>query len=263
MKKTKSIAYYKKALRYMPGGVNSPVRAFKAVGGSPVFIDRAKGSKIYDVDGNSYIDYMLSWGPIILGHAHPEVVKVIVAAAKKGTSFGASTLAEIELAQLITQAFPGIDEVRLVNSGTEATMSAIRLARGYTKKDKLVKFSGCYHGHSDSLLVKAGSGAATLGVPTSSGVPRDFIKHTIVLPYNDIESVRRTLQKKHKDIAAIIIEPVAGNMGVVTPNHNFIKELRELTKEYGVLLIFDEVITGFRFCFGGVQNILEIKPDIT
>ena len=247
----------------MPAGVNSPVRAFKAVGGSPVFIKKGKGSKIYDVDGNSYIDYVLSWGPLILGHAHKQVIDSIVRAAKTGVSFGAPTVAENEIAQLIKSAMPGMESLRLVNSGTEATMSAIRLARSHTGKDKIIKFQGAYHGHSDGLLVKAGSGAATFGVPTSSGVPRSYVQDTIVLPFNDIEKVRAVISARHKKIAAVIIEPVCGNMGVVSPENKFLQKLRTITRQYGVLLIFDEVMTGFRFCFGGVQNLLKVKPDIT
>ncbi len=263
MSNIKSKQYYKQALSLMPAGVNSPVRAFKAVGGKPVFIKWGKGSKIYDVDGNSYIDYVLSWGPLILGHAHKQVINSIVQAAKAGTSFGAPTAAENEIAQLIKSAMPGMERMRLVNSGTEAAMSAIRLARSYTGKDKIIKFQGAYHGHSDGLLVKAGSGAATFGVPTSSGVPRSSARDTIVLPFNDIEKVRVVISAGHKKIAAVIIEPVCGNMGVVQPENKFLQKLRTITRQYGILLIFDEVMTGFRFCFGGAQNLLKVKPDIT
>ncbi|MFH1062948.1 MAG: glutamate-1-semialdehyde 2,1-aminomutase [Candidatus Omnitrophota bacterium] len=254
---------YKQAKKIMPAGVNSPVRAFGAVGGDPIFIKKGKGARIYDVDGNSYIDYVLSWGPLILGHAEKQVVAYIKQALNNGTSFGAPTEAETKIATMINQAFPSMEKMRLVSSGTEATMSAIRLARGFTKKDKIIKFEGCYHGHTDSLLVKAGSGAATFGVPTSIGVPHDLTKNTIVLPYNNIDQVRAVVQTSHKQIAAIIIEPVCGNMGVVVPKDNFLADLRQITNEYGILLIFDEVMTGFRFCFGGAQSIFKIKPDIT
>ncbi len=254
---------YRQAKEIMPAGVNSPVRAFGAVGGDPIFIKKGKGSRIYDVDGNSYIDYVLSWGPLILGHAEKQVVAYIKQVLSNGTSFGAPTEAETKIAQMINQVFPSMEKMRLVNSGTEATMSAIRLARGFTKKDKIIKFEGCYHGHTDSLLVKAGSGAATFGVPTSTGVPHDLIKNTIVLPYNDIDQVRAAIKAEHKQIAAVIIEPVCGNMGVVVPKDNFLSDLRQITKEYGILLIFDEVMTGFRFCFGGAQSIFKINPDIT
>lgn len=247
----------------MPAGVNSPVRAFKAVGGVPVFIKAGKGSKIFDVDGNSYIDYVLSWGPLILGHAHKQVINSIVQAAIKGATFGAPTVAENEIAQLIKSAIPSMQSMRLVNSGTEATMSAIRLARSYTQRDKIIKFQGAYHGHSDGLLVKAGSGAATFGVPTSSGVPRSSVADTIVLPFNDIEKVESQVAARHKKIAAIIIEPVCGNMGVVAPMNKFLQNLRAITSKYGILLIFDEVMTGFRFCFGGAQKLFKVKPDIT
>ncbi len=259
----KSYNYFKQAVKLMPGGVNSPVRAFSAVGGNPLFIAKGRGSRIYDVDGNSYIDYVLSWGPLILGHAPKPVIDSVRSTLLKGTSFGAPIKKEIELAKIITQAFPGIEMLRLVNSGTEATMSAIRLARGYTKKDKIIKFDGCYHGHSDSLLVKAGSGATTFGVPTSAGVIKDFAKNTIVLPYNDIDKLNSIISSAYKQIAAVILEPVCGNMGVVLPKKNFLADLRKITKKHGVLLIFDEVITGFRFCFGGAQKLFNIKPDIT
>ena len=255
--------YYKQAVKVIPGGVNSPVRAFGAVGGSPVFIEKGKGSRVYDVDGNAYIDYVLSWGPLILGHAHQDVVKAVRQAAAKGMSFGAPTKAETQLAEMITGAFPGMQKVRLVNSGTEAVMSAIRLARGFTKRNKIIKFEGSYHGHSASVLVKAGSGAATFGAPTSAGVPRGFTKNTIVLPYNDIKRVRSVIAAEHSRIAAVIVEPVCGNMGVVLPKRHFLSELRALTERYRIVLIFDEVMTCFRFCFGGVQNIFHIKPDIT
>lgn len=253
----KSEKYYKQALALMPGGVNSPVRAFHAVGGDPVFIKAGKGSKIYDVDDNSYIDYVLSWGPLILGHAHKQVIKSIVQAAQAGTSFGAPTAAENGIAQLIKSAIPSMQSLRLVNSGTEATMSAIRLARSYTGKDKIIKFEGAYHGHSDGLLVKAGSGAATFCVPTSSGVPRGYAQDTIVLPFNDIEKLRIVIAARHKNIAAVIIEPVCGNMGVVAPLNKFLQKLRNITRQYGVLLIFDEVMTGFRFVSEGCKTCLK------
>ena len=261
--RAKSKSYYEQALSLMPGGVNSPVRAFNAVGGNPVFMKNGKGSRIYDVDGNSYIDYVLSWGPLILGHAHKQVINSIIKAAAKGTSFGAPTVKENEIAQLIKSAIPGMERLRLVNSGTEATMSAIRLARSYTRKNKIVKFQGAYHGHSDGLLVSAGSGAATFGVPTSSGVPRGSVADTIVLPFNNIEEFESVIAAQHKNIAAVIVEPVCGNMGVVVPENKFLENLRTITRQRGILLIFDEVMTGFRFCFGGAQKIQKVKPDIT
>jgi len=263
VKKRKKSDYFRRALRLIPGGVNSPVRAFGAVGGYPLFIEKGKGSRIYDVDGNAYIDYVLSWGPLILGHSRREVIAAIKQAAEKGASFGAPTPGEVMLAEMLTAAFPSMEQVRLVNSGTEATMSALRLARGYTKKDTIIKFEGCYHGHSDGLLVKAGSGAATFGVPTSAGVPGDYAKHTIVVPYNDIDALRSVIAGRHKQIAAVIIEPVCGNMGVVVPKPDFLAELRRITRKYGVMLIFDEVMTGFRLCFGGAQTLYGIDPDIT
>jgi len=259
----KSKYWFEKAQKYIPGGVNSPVRAFKAVGGNPLFIDRASGSKIYDVDGNEYIDYVGSWGPMILGHAHPEVVRAIQAAAGNGLSFGASTSLEVELAQLICQRFPSIEQVRMVNSGTEAVMSAIRLARGYKGRDKIIKFEGCYHGHVDSLLVKAGSGATTLGVPTSGGIPTSLAQQTIALPFNDIDQVSRVLQDFRREIACIIVEPVPGNMGVILPRKGFLEDLRELTERHDIVLIFDEVISGFRLSQGGAQELYHIKPDLT
>ncbi|MEW6380487.1 MAG: glutamate-1-semialdehyde 2,1-aminomutase [bacterium] len=255
--------WFEKAQKYIPGGVNSPVRAFKAVGGNPLFIDRASGSKIYDADGNEYIDYVGSWGPMILGHTHPQVVQAIQAAAEKGLSFGASTSLEVELAQLICQMVPSIEQVRMVNSGTEAVMSAIRLARGYKGRDKIIKFEGCYHGHVDSLLVKAGSGATTLGIPTSGGIPNSLAQHTIALPFNDIDQVNRVLQDYRRDIACIIVEPVPGNMGVILPRKGFLEDLRELTERHDIVLIFDEVISGFRLGPGGAQEQYNIKPDLT
>lgn len=263
MKTKKSEIFYKKAVELMPGGVNSPVRAFKAVGGSPLFIQKAKGSKIYDVDGNVYVDYVLSWGPMILGHSHPSVVKALKKAIENGTSFGAPTSLEIELARMIIKAYPSIEKVRMVNSGTEATMSAIRVARGFTKRDKIIKFEGCYHGHADGLLVKAGSGATTFGVPDSPGVPRDYAKNTITLPFNDIRAFRDVIQKDWKDIAGVIIEPVVGNIGCVLPKDGFLETLRKETEKYGIVLIFDEVMTGFRVSYGGAQKYYGINPDIT
>jgi len=258
-----SAALFEEAKRYIPGGVNSPVRAFKAVGATPVFISKASGSRIWDVEGNEYIDYVSSWGPMILGHSHPAVVDAINEAAKKGTSYGTPTEMEIEMARLVTRAFPSIDLVRMVSSGTEAAMSAIRLARGYTGRDKIIKFEGCYHGHSDSLLVKAGSGVATLGIPGSPGVPKSLAELTVTLPFNNIEAVRFAVDKYGDDVACIIIEPVAGNMGVVPPRSGFLEELRKITYERGILLIFDEVITGFRLTCGGFQNLAGIEPDLT
>lgn len=259
----KSKQYYKKALNHMPGGVNSPVRAFRAVGGNPIFIARAKGSKIYDVDGNRYIDYVLSWGPIILGHAYPSVIKALKKALQKGTSYGAPTYLEIELAELVKKAFPSIEKIRMVNSGTEATMSAIRVARGFTKRNKVVKFEGCYHGHVDGLLVQAGSGGATFGVPDSLGIPQSYTAETIVLPFNDEKILKSVMNKHWRDIACVIVEPVVGNMGCILPKEDFLKTLREETEKYGIVLIFDEVMTGFRVSYGGAQQYYGIKPDIT
>ncbi|MBI3989292.1 MAG: glutamate-1-semialdehyde 2,1-aminomutase, partial [candidate division NC10 bacterium] len=254
---------FEEAKRYLPGGVDSPVRAFRAVGGEPFFVERAKGSKLYDVDGNEYIDYVCSWGPLILGHAHPQVIKAIQEAAEKGTSYGAPTPSETELAKLVMNAFPSIERLRFVSSGTEATMSAIRVARGFTGRDKIIKFEGCYHGHADSLLVKAGSGAMTFGVPDSAGVPADLARHTLTLPYNDLDSVMKTFEAVGSEIACLIVEPVAGNMGVVLPKRGFLEGLREITVRFGALLIFDEVITGFRLGLNGAQGIYGIRPDLT
>jgi glutamate-1-semialdehyde-2,1-aminomutase len=259
----KSQQLFNQANQYMPGGVNSPVRAFKSVGITPLMIDRGAGSRIYDVDGNEFIDYVCSWGPLILGHSHPEVIEAICTAARKGTSFGACCAEEVELTRMICEAFPAIDKVRLVNSGTEATMSAVRLARAFTGRDKIIKFEGCYHGHADSFLIKAGSGLLTTGVPTSSGVPKSFIDQTLVCKYNDLESVKKAFMQSGPNIAAVIVEPVAGNMGLVPPKPGFLKGLREITRLYGSLLIFDEVITGFRLCYGGVQTMAGIEPDLT
>lgn len=259
----KSAQLLKSAVKIIPGGVNSPVRAFKAVGGGPLFISRAKGSKIYDADGNEYIDYIGSWGPMILGHAHPKVTAALKKALDRGTSYGAPTELEVTLAGLTLKAFPSMDMVRFVSSGTEATMSAIRLARAYTKRDGILKFEGCYHGHADSLLVKAGSGAATLGVPDSPGVPQDLAKHTYTATFNDLDSVRAIFEKGPEKIACIIVEGAPGNMGVALPKVGFMEGLREITKKYGALLIMDEVMSGFRLCYGGAQKIYGIDPDLT
>lgn len=263
MKKTKSLNLYKKALELIPGGVNSPVRAFKAVNSSPLFIKGAKGSKIYDVDGNEFIDYVLSWGPMILGHAHPAIINALKKAIENGTSYGAPTPLEIELAKMIMDFYPSIEKLRMVNSGTEATMSAIRVARGFTRRDKIIKFEGCYHGHFDGLLVKAGSGAATLGIPDSAGVPESYAKETISLPFNDIKAFKSILEKEANSIACVIVEPVVGNMGCILPIEGFLETLREETAKYGIVLIFDEVMTGFRVSRGGAQSYYGIKPDLT
>ncbi|HEY8530502.1 MAG TPA: glutamate-1-semialdehyde 2,1-aminomutase [Paenibacillaceae bacterium] len=259
----RSRAAFEKAKRFMPGGVNSPVRAFKAVGLTPVVIERGKGSRIYDIDGQSYIDYVLSWGPLIVGHAHPEVVEAIRRTAENGTSFGAPTELETALAELVCERIPSVEMVRMVNSGTEATMSALRLARGFTGRSKIVKFEGCYHGHADSLLIKAGSGVATLGLPDSPGVPPATAGSTITAPYNDLEAVRLAFERYGEDIAAVIVEPVAGNMGVVPPKPGFLEGLRELTRRYGSLLIFDEVMTGFRVHYHSAQGLYGVTPDLT
>ena len=262
MKLDKSIELFQRGEKHLVGAVNSPVRAFKSVGGIPIFIREAKGSKIKDVDGNEYIDFVQSYGPMILGHRNSYVESSIKKYLKRGYSFGASTMGEIKLAEIVCEAFPGMDKVRFVNSGTEAIISAIRLARAYTKKNKIIKFSGCYHGHMDAMLVAAGSGLATLSLPGSAGVPDEAVKNTLIAEYNNITSVRNHI-KKHNDIAAVIIEPIAGNMGVVKPSDAFIKKLREVTKEHGILLIVDEVMTGFRSKFGGAQELLGIQADIT
>lgn len=259
----RSSELFARAQQFIPGGVNSPVRAFKAVGGTPFFVKRGTGSHIIDADGNEYIDYVCSWGPLILGHAHPEVVSAATDAIKNGSSFGAPTEAEIQLASMICQAFPSIDMVRLVNSGTEAVMSAIRIARGFTGRSKLIKFAGCYHGHADYLLVKAGSGATTLGVPDSAGIPPDFAQLTVTLPYNDTDTFAQVMSDIGDEVAAVIVEPIAGNMGVVPPRHGFLEALRELTHKHNAVLIFDEVITGFRVCYGGAQTLYNIQPDMT
>lgn len=264
MKKfTESRKLFKRAGRSIPGGVNSPVRAFRAVGGNPLFIDHAKGSRIYDADGNAYIDYVLSWGPMILGHAHPVVIKALKKAVARGTSYGAPTALEIELAEQVLKIYPSMDKVRMVNSGTEATMSAIRVARGFTGRDKIIKFDGCYHGHADGLLVKAGSGAATFGLPDSPGVPKSYAKNTITLPYNDSAALTRMIEKDWREIACVIVEPVVGNIGCVLPRPGFLETLRAVTKKHGIVLIFDEVMTGFRVSFGGAQKHYGIRPDMT
>ena len=254
---------FKEAQQYLPGGVDSPVRAFKAVGGTPPFIKKGHGSWIIDVDGNEYIDYVGSWGPLILGHAYPQVVTAIRQAAENGTTFGASTESEVTLAKMVTEAVPSIEMVRFVNSGTEATMSALRLARAFTGRDKIIKFAGGYHGHSDGLLVKAGSGLATLGLPDSPGVPESYIRDTLIAPYNNTEAVVQLFNSYPDEIAAIIVEPVAANMGIVPPQPGFLEDLRKLTGDYGALLIFDEVITGFRVAYRGAQSIFNITPDLT
>jgi glutamate-1-semialdehyde 2,1-aminomutase len=257
-----SAAAFDAARRVIPGGVNSPVRAFRAVGGVPLFVDRGEGSRFQDIDGNWYIDYVLSWGPLILGHAHPEVLEATTRALEKGTSFGAPTLAETELAELITGSIPGVDEVRLVSSGTEATMSALRLARAATRRSKILKFAGCYHGHSDMLLVQVGSGVATLGLPDSPGVPAGATADTLVAPFNDLEAVQRIFADAGEQIAAVIVEPVAGNMGLVPPVDGFLQGLRSLTQAHGALLIFDEVMTGFRVSPTGAVGLFGIEPDL-
>ena len=263
METTTSWKMFEQAKEVIPGGVNSPVRACKSVGCDPLFISKASGSSIFDVDGNEYIDFVSSWGPMIMGHAHPEILDAVQQAAVNGTSFGAPTPAEIELASLVVDSVPSIEKVRFVSSGTEATMSAVRLARGYTGRKKVVKFDGCYHGHSDSFLVKAGSGVITLGIPGSPGVPDDIVKNTISIPYNDVDTLTKTLTEQGDDIACIIVEPVGGNMGCVPPADGFLQALRDLTAEHGVVLIFDEVITGFRLAYGGAQEYYNVTPDLT
>ena len=263
MKTSRSEASFARAQRVIPGGVNSPVRAFRGVGGTPRFIERGEGSRIFDVDGNSYIDYVCSWGPLLLGHNAPEVTGALREVLESGTSFGAPTEREVELAELIIQAVPSIEMVRLVNSGTEATMSALRVARGFTGRDLTIKFEGCYHGHVDSLLVKAGSGMATLGIADTAGVPKGFAETTIVLPFNSIAAVEQAFAERGSEIAAVIVEPVVGNMGCVPPVAGFLEALRKLTARHGALLIFDEVMTGFRVALGGAQARYGIKPDLT
>ncbi|MBM4447138.1 MAG: glutamate-1-semialdehyde-2,1-aminomutase [Chloroflexi bacterium] len=264
MKNTnRSKQLFEEAQRYLPGGVDSPVRAFKAVGGTPFFIKWGRGSRLYDEDGNEFIDYVCSWGPLILGHSHPRIVKAVKKAVEHGSSFGAPTELETTLAKLVCGAMPSIEMVRFVNSGTEATMSAIRLARAFTGRNKVVKFAGCYHGHSDGLLAKAGSGMATLGIPSSPGVPASLTSDTLVAPYNNLKAVERIFKDFASDIAAVIVEPIAGNTGVVLPKPGFLEHLRGLTCQSGVLLIFDEVITGFRVAYGGAQSLYNISPDLT
>jgi glutamate-1-semialdehyde 2,1-aminomutase len=259
----KSEALFAEALRFIPGGVNSPVRAFRAVGGQPFFVNKARGSRVWDVDGNEYIDYVGTWGPAILGHAHAKVIRAVQAAAENGTSFGIPNPFEVTMAKLICSWLPSVQKVRMCNSGTEATMSAIRLARGFTNRDKIIKFDGCYHGHADSLLVKAGSGALTFGYPDSAGVPAAFTQHTIVLPYNDTEAVRAAFAANRDQIAGIIVEPVPGNAGLYLPKAGYLEFLRELTASQGALLIFDEVMTGFRLAKGGAQERYGIRPDLS
>ena len=263
MNRPKSEELFALAQNRIPGGVDSPVRAFRGVGGTPFFVKKGKGARIWDADGNAYIDYVLSWGPLILGHSHPRVVRAIQEAAARGTSFGAPTALETELAELVNAAYPSMELLRFVNSGTEATMSAIRLARGFTGRDVIVKFEGCYHGHSDGLLVKAGSGGATLGVPDSGGVPKDYARNTATLPFNDAEAAKDFFARRGADVAALIIEPVAGNMGLILPEPGFLQVLREETEKAGALLIFDEVMTGFRVARGGAQALFKITPDLT
>jgi len=254
---------FQESNHFFPGGVNSPVRAFRAVGGDPFFVAHASGSRITDVDGKTYLDYVGSWGPMILGHAHPRVVAAIQKAAEAGTSYGAPTELETRLAKLVQAAFPSLERMRFVSSGTEACMSALRVARGFTRRDAILKFEGCYHGHADSLLVKAGSGAITFGVPDSLGVPTDLARHTLTVPYNDLEAVRTAFTTRGSEIAAVIVEPVAGNMGVIAPRPGFLAGLREITRRNGALLIFDEVITGFRIAWGGAQEVFGVQPDLT
>ncbi len=263
MKTQKNTRNFQNAKKVIPGGVNSPVRAFKAVGAKPIFIEKAKGPYLYDADANKYIDYCLSWGPMILGHANKQVLDEVRKVMAKGTSFGIPTKLETTLAKMIVDAIDSVQKVRLVSSGTEAVMTAIRLARGCTARDKIIKFIGCYHGHVDHLLVKAGSGAMTFGSPSSPGVPKDFTKHTILLPYNDTASIQKAFEKYSDKIAAVIVEPIAGNMGVVTPKDDFLKTIRKLCTKTGSILIFDEVITGFRVKYGGVQDIFGVKADLT
>ncbi len=259
----RSHALFKEAQELLPGGVNSPVRAFRGVGGEPIFIDHANGPYLYDVDGQRYLDYVQSWGPMILGHAHPAVVEAVIEASQRGFSFGAPTQAENELAKLVIESVPSIEMVRFVNSGTEATMSALRLARAYTGRNKIIKFSGCYHGHADMLLVQAGSGVATMGLPDSPGVPAETTGNTLVVAFNDSAAVESLFRNYHREIAAVIVEPVAANMGLVLPQPGFLEKLRELTSAYGALLIFDEVMTGFRIAIGGMQELTGILPDLT
>ncbi len=263
LERRKSEELFAEALRFIPGGVNSPVRAFRAVGGHPFFVNLARGARVWDVDGNGYLDYVGTWGPAILGHAHPKIIQAVRAAAEQGTSFGIPNPFEVTMAQRICALVPSVQKVRMCNSGTEATMSAIRLARGFTGRDKIIKFDGCYHGHTDSLLVKAGSGALTFGNPDSAGVPAAFTQHTIVLPYNEPESVKSAFEANKGDIAGIILEPVPGNAGLYVPKPGYLEFLREITRAHGALLIFDEVMTGFRLAKGGAQERFGITPDLS
>lgn len=258
-----SIARYQEAVERIPGGVNSPVRAFRSVDTSPIYIQRGQGSKLFDIDGNEYIDYICSWGPLILGHAHPKVVEAVNEVLQKGTSFGLPTELETEMAALVIERMPSVEMVRMVNSGTEATMSALRLARAYTGRNKILKFAGSYHGHSDSLLIRAGSGVATLGLPDSPGVPQETTQHTLTVAYNDLDGCREVIHQFADDLAAVIIEPVAGNMGVIPPDPTFLQELRRLTEEHGIVLIFDEVMTGFRVDYYSAQGLYGVMPDLT
>lgn len=263
MEYSKSLELFKKAQKVIPGGVNSPVRACRSVGRDPLFIERAHGAYVYDADGNEYLDFICSWGPMIMGHAHPSIVEAVQLAATRGTSYGAPTSSEIDLATMVVEAVPSIEKVRFVSSGTEATMSAVRLARGYTGKNVIIKFDGCYHGHADSFLVKAGSGVLTLGIPGSPGVPEEIVKNTISIPYNNLEVLEKTLRNPDLDIACVIVEPVAGNMGCVPPAPGFLEKLRAITAELSIVLIFDEVITGFRLAYGGAQEYFGVSPDLT
>ena len=263
MESSKSLTAWQKSQQFIPGGVNSPVRNFSKVGGHPRFIARGDGSKIYDIDGNEYVDYVASWGPLVLGHAHPSITAAISTAALNGTSFGAPTPLETELAEIIVNAVPSIEKVRLVNSGTEATMSAIRVARGYTGRDKILKIDGCYHGHVDYLLAKAGSGVATFGLSDSGGVPEDFARNTLTVPFNNPDAVREAIEANPDEIACLILEPIMGNMGIIPPRDGYLNQLREITEEHGIVLIFDEVITGFRVAYGGAQTYYNVTPDMT